>query len=117
MTMNPDPASIASSSYPPPARAIRGDIAAQVSLERRKILPTLFRTLWISKPSSFLCAPGLTMTQRPAIPAERGSRNVTNSDQSVVYARGESLSVGIGNRTRRSKYRNGSAWRYIGLYL
>ena len=69
--------------------------------QHHEVLPGLFRMSWISKPS--FCTPGLTMTQRPARHAERGSRNVTNSDRSVAYARRESLSVGIGNRSQRSK--------------
>jgi hypothetical protein len=44
------------------------------------------------------------MIQRPVIPAESESKNVTNSDRGVAYARGESLSVGIATRSQRSKY-------------
>jgi hypothetical protein len=55
-------------------------------------------------PNPSFCTPGLTMTHRPARHAERGNKNVTNSDRSVAYAKRESLSAGIGNHSQRSKY-------------
>ena len=44
------------------------------------------------------------MTQRHVIPAENGSKNVTNNDRSVAYVRGECFSADIANRSRQSKY-------------
>ena len=114
--MNLDPTPIAGSSNPS-ARATQGAIATQVSLGIVRSITRSFLAYLGCRgyPNPSFCTPALTMTQRPARHAERGSRNVTNSDRSVAYARRESLSVGIGNRSRRSKYcySNGNAQRLM----